>query len=114
MYCIRVMEHIKQKNILCMQKLVYDFDETQHLRSCSRAKLVHMNAMGVGFQMAADMVFKHDEKTMKDVLNIKGNWLQFGKDCAFDDGRMMRLKLVRIQTRYVAGSEDRVPVFHVC
>lgn len=93
---------------------MYDFDDKQQLRSCTRAKLVHKNVMGVGFQMAAEMVFKHDDNTMKDVLTLKGKWSEFGRDCGFDNGRMMRLKLIRIQTRYVAGSEDGVPLFHVC
>ncbi|PWA40215.1 hypothetical protein CTI12_AA564910 [Artemisia annua] len=95
-------------------KLVYDFDETEQLRKYTRAKLVHRNVMGNGFQMRAEIVIEHDSIKKKELLILKGNWHQFGKDCAFQENSMLRFKLVRIDKRYVGGADDGVPVFHVC
>ncbi|PWA40302.1 hypothetical protein CTI12_AA563880 [Artemisia annua] len=64
-------------------KLVYDFDETEQLRKYTRAKLVHQNVMGNGFQMRAEIVIKHDSIKKEELLILKGDWHQFGKDCAF-------------------------------
>ncbi|PWA50645.1 hypothetical protein CTI12_AA468260 [Artemisia annua] len=90
-------------------KLVYDFDETEQLRKCTRAKLVHRNVMGNGFQMRAEIVIEHDSIKKKELLILKGNWHQFGKDCAFEENSMLRFKLVRIDKRYVGGADDGVP-----
>ncbi|PWA56705.1 hypothetical protein CTI12_AA417090 [Artemisia annua] len=95
-------------------KLVYDFDETEQLRKYTRAKLVHRNVMKNGFQMRAEIVIEHDNIKKEELLILKGDWHQFGKDCAFQDNSMLRLKLVRIDKRYVGGADDGVPVFHVC
>ncbi|PWA39191.1 hypothetical protein CTI12_AA574290 [Artemisia annua] len=95
-------------------KLVYDFDETEQLRKYTRAKLAHRNVMGNGFQMCAEIVIEHDNIKKEELLILKGDWHQFGKDCAFQDNSMLRLKLVRIDKRYVGGADDGVPVFHVC
>ncbi|PWA89087.1 hypothetical protein CTI12_AA113160 [Artemisia annua] len=91
-------------------KLVYDFDETLQLHKYTRAKHVHRNVMGNGFQMRAEIVIEHDSIKKEELLILKGDWDQFGKDYAFQDHRMLRLKLVRIDKRYVGGADDGVPI----
>ena len=76
-----------------------------------RARITHMDWT---YSIKLKVVTHRDNPFKIKSLVMQGNWKQFGLDCGFEEGKMIRIKLFRYELHIEDDYNKPMPIFHVC
>ena len=88
-----------------------DIWDNLQMGTYKKGKIVHM-----------DLTYSIKLKVIADTSNplkikslvMEGNWNQFGLECGFEEGKMMRIKLFHYELHNEDAHNKTIPIFHVC
>lgn len=88
-----------------------DIWDNLNMDTYKKGKIVHKDlTYSIKLKVIAD---SNNPFKIKSLV-MEGNWKQFGVECGFEEGKMMRIKLFRYELHNQDAKNKTIPIFHVC
>lgn len=94
-----------------MKIIESDIWDDLNMEKYKQGQIVHMEWV---YAIKLKVITETNNPFKVKTLVMQGNWNQFGIQCGFERGKMMRIKLVRYELHNEDGRNKAIPIFHVC